>query len=105
MAFGYLAITRRGTFLDVLNPNNGDPTMLLVIAYAIRRLPYMVRSTVAAPDPERIGTRLWRWPMLVLVITIGTPDRRHIPTIQKGARVPEVAARDDYVFSAKGIGP
>lgn len=58
MAFGYVAMTLRwpfgpgmlldGTILDLdvfgANPN---PFPLLIIAYAIRRLPYIVRSTVA----------------------------------------------------------
>lgn len=55
MAFGYVALSMRwpfgkgdpleGTFAVVgTNPN---PFVLLVIAYGIRRLPYIVRSTVA----------------------------------------------------------
>jgi iron(III) transport system permease protein len=46
MAFGYLAITRDFAFMAPLDPRN-DPTLLLVIAYAVRRLPYVVRSMVA----------------------------------------------------------
>ena len=46
MAFGYLAISREGKPLSFLNPTL-DPTLLLVIAYAIRRLPFVVRSTTA----------------------------------------------------------
>jgi iron(III) transport system permease protein len=42
LAFGYV-ITFSGTFLDPLE----NPVPLLVIAYAIRRLPYMVRSASA----------------------------------------------------------
>lgn len=42
LAFGYV-VTYSGTFLDPLN----NPVPLLVIAYAIRRLPYMVRSAAA----------------------------------------------------------
>ena len=42
LAFGYV-VTYSDTFLDPLN----NPVPLLVIAYAIRRLPYMVRSAVA----------------------------------------------------------
>lgn len=47
MAFGYVSITRVGSPLAFLNPDRGDPTMILVVAYAVRRLPYVVRSTVA----------------------------------------------------------
>jgi iron(III) transport system permease protein len=46
MAFGYLALSREGRPLAFLNPVR-DPTPLLVIAYAIRRLPFVVRSAVA----------------------------------------------------------
>jgi iron(III) transport system permease protein len=46
MAFGYLAITREGRPLAFLNPVR-DPTALLVIAYAVRRLPFVVRSATA----------------------------------------------------------
>jgi len=46
MAFGYLAISREGRPLSFLNPLR-DPTALLVIAYAVRRLPFVVRSAAA----------------------------------------------------------
>lgn len=55
MAFGYVAMTLRWPFgkddplegvFSVLG-TNPNPFALLVIAYAIRRLPYIVRSTVA----------------------------------------------------------
>jgi iron(III) transport system permease protein len=46
MAFGYLAISREGRPLSFLNPLR-DPTALLVIAYAVRRLPFVVRSAEA----------------------------------------------------------
>jgi iron(III) transport system permease protein len=45
-AFGYLAISQPGRPFSFLNPIE-NPTALLVIAYAIRRLPFMVRSAVA----------------------------------------------------------
>jgi len=46
MAFGYLAISRVGRPLAVLNPVP-DPTALLIVACAVRRLPFVVRSIVA----------------------------------------------------------
>ena len=46
MAAGYIAITRSGSFLEPIGPWK-DPTVLLIIAYAVRRLPYIVRSCVA----------------------------------------------------------
>ncbi len=46
LAFGYLAMTQPGRAFEFLNPS-ADPTLLLIIAYAVRRLPYVVRSAVA----------------------------------------------------------
>lgn len=46
LAFGYLAMTQEGRLFAFLNPSR-DPTALLIIAYAIRRLPYVVRSVAA----------------------------------------------------------
>lgn len=46
MAFGYLAISREGRPLAMLDPIR-DPTVLLVIAYAMRRLPFVLRSAEA----------------------------------------------------------
>ena len=46
LAFGYLAMTQPGRAFEFLNPTL-NPTPLLVIAYSVRRLPYVVRSTVA----------------------------------------------------------
>ncbi|MFT5465481.1 MAG: iron(III) transport system permease protein [Verrucomicrobiales bacterium] len=51
LAFGYLAMTREGQPLRFLLDNPfiefENPIFLLVIAYAVRRLPYIVRSAVA----------------------------------------------------------
>ena len=56
MAFGYLAISswlsnlewvRNSAFWTTLFDVRVNPTLFLVIAYAVRRLPYMVRSAVA----------------------------------------------------------
>jgi iron(III) transport system permease protein len=46
LAFGYLAMSQKGHLLAFLNPVE-NPTPLLIIAYAIRRLPYVVRSVAA----------------------------------------------------------
>ena len=46
LAFGYLAMSQEGKFFHFLNPIE-NPTLLLIIAYAVRRLPYIVRSAVA----------------------------------------------------------
>jgi iron(III) transport system permease protein len=47
MAFGYLALSQEGKPFYFLVGAGGSPFMLLVIAYAVRRLPYVVRSAVA----------------------------------------------------------
>jgi len=46
LAFGYLAMTQEGNAFAFLNPVV-DPLPILVIAYAMRRLPYVVRAVVA----------------------------------------------------------
>jgi iron(III) transport system permease protein len=46
LAFGYLAMTQEGKFFEFLNPSI-DPLVILVIAYSVRRLPYVVRSASA----------------------------------------------------------
>ncbi len=46
VAFGYLAMTRPGQAFDWLILGE-DPLVILVIAYAVRRLPYIVRSASA----------------------------------------------------------
>ena len=47
MAFGYFAMTQGDTVLSFLDPLQNDPTPLLVIAYSVRRLPFLVRSCAA----------------------------------------------------------
>ena len=46
LAFGYLALTREGKPLDFLI-TDGDPFFLMVVAYSMRRLPYVVRAMSA----------------------------------------------------------
>jgi iron(III) transport system permease protein len=46
LAFGYLAMSQQGKFFAFINPI-ADPTILLIIAYSVRRLPYVVRSAAA----------------------------------------------------------
>jgi iron(III) transport system permease protein len=46
LAFGYLAMSQDGRLFSWLNPIE-NPAPLLVIAYAVRRLPYVVRSAAA----------------------------------------------------------
>jgi iron(III) transport system permease protein len=46
LAFGYLAMSQEGRAFAFLDPIE-NPTILLIIAYSVRRLPYVVRSAVA----------------------------------------------------------
>jgi len=46
MAFGYFTMAQEGRAFSFLNPVE-NPTWLLIIAYAVRKLPFMVRSAVA----------------------------------------------------------
>jgi iron(III) transport system permease protein len=46
LAFGYLAMTQEAKLFGALNPIK-DPLPILVIAYSVRRLPYVVRSAAA----------------------------------------------------------
>jgi len=90
MAFGYVALTLQPPFswtadtapawgrwfvpiaqqFDVLGPT-ANPLLLLVIAYSVRRLPYMVRSTVAGLEQtshelEEASRNLGAGPMTTL---------------------------------------
>lgn len=46
LAFGYLAMTREGQSFDFLIRAE-DPLLILMIAYSVRRLPYVVRAAAA----------------------------------------------------------
>jgi iron(III) transport system permease protein len=46
LAFGYLAMSHEGRLFAFINPVR-NPTVLLIVAYSIRRLPYVVRSAAA----------------------------------------------------------
>jgi iron(III) transport system permease protein len=47
LAFGYLALSQEGRPLRFLVGEDGNPALLLITAYAVRRLPYVVRAAVA----------------------------------------------------------
>ncbi|MFT7443763.1 MAG: iron(III) transport system permease protein [Granulosicoccus sp.] len=56
MAFGYLALSQDGeAFRFLVQGAKEDPTWLLVVAYAVRRLPYVVRSAVAGLQQSNIA--------------------------------------------------
>jgi len=47
LAFGYLSLSGEGQPFHFLTGSLGNPALLLIIAYAMRRLPYVVRAAVA----------------------------------------------------------
>ena len=47
LAFGYLSMSREGGMFHWMLPGGENPVFLLIIAYAVRRLPYVVRSATA----------------------------------------------------------
>ena len=53
LAFGYLSMSQPGRAFEFLNPIN-NPTILLIIAYSVRRLPYVVRSAAAGFEQTSI---------------------------------------------------
>jgi iron(III) transport system permease protein len=70
LAFGFLAMTQDGRLLAGLNPAR-DPTFLLIVAYSIRRLPYVVRSAAAglqqtSPALEEAAQNLGARPLRAL---------------------------------------
>ncbi len=73
LAFGYLAMTRQGEFFQFLDPRE-DPTVLLVIAYAVRRLPYVVRSIVAGLQQTSVSLE-------EAALNLGSPPLRTVRKI------------------------
>jgi iron(III) transport system permease protein len=47
LAFGYFSLTQGDSPVAFLNPLTHDPAPLLIIAYSVRRLPFLVRSVAA----------------------------------------------------------
>lgn len=69
LAFGYLALSQEGKPFAFLVGAGGSPFLLLALAYAMRRLPYVMRSSVAGlqqSDPvleqaaRSLGASAWR---------------------------------------------
>ena len=80
MAFGYLALSQDGKAFSFLVGAGGNPFWLLVLAYAIRRLPYVVRSAVAGLQQSNpmleeaarsLGATPWRVLRRVAIPLIG----------------------------------
>ena len=71
MAFGYLALSQEGKPFHFLVGAGGSPFLLIVVAYAFRRLPYIVRSAVAGlqqsnPTLEEAAKSLGATPLRTL---------------------------------------
>ncbi len=71
MAFGYLALSQQGKAFHFLVGTGGSPFLLIVVAYAFRRLPYIVRSAAAGlqqsnPALEEAAKSLGATPMRML---------------------------------------
>ncbi|MBL9190554.1 MAG: iron ABC transporter permease [Opitutaceae bacterium] len=71
LAFGYLAMAQDGKFFSFLNPTR-DPTILLIIAYSVRRLPYVVRAAAAgfqqtSETLEEAGQNLGATPLKAVI--------------------------------------
>ena len=69
LAFGYLSMGQKGELFYCFDPVK-NPTILLVIAYAVRRLPYVVRSAVAGLQQtsvsyEEAGASLGAGPLTI----------------------------------------
>lgn len=55
LAFGYIAATQKGEPLHWLVGDANNPLFLLIAAYAVRRLPYVVRAAVAGLQQSNIA--------------------------------------------------
>jgi len=55
MAFGYFVMTQGQSWLASLNPLRNDPTPLLVTAYVVRRMPFLVRSCAAGLEQTSVA--------------------------------------------------
>lgn len=71
MAFGYLALSQEGKPFHFLVGSGGNPFLLIVVAYAFRRLPYVVRAAVAGlqqcnPSLEEAARSLGATPLRTL---------------------------------------
>lgn len=74
MAFGYLALSQEGKAFHFLIGADGSPFALLVIAYALRRLPYIVRAAVAGLQQSNPALE-------EAAATLGAPPRRVLSRI------------------------
>jgi len=92
LAFGYFALTQTDGWLSRFDPLQHDPTVLLVLAYSVRRLPFMVRSCAAGLEqlPES---------MEEAAVDVGASWRRTLSRITLPLMAPSFLAGGVLVFS------
>ncbi|MFC5051467.1 ABC transporter permease [Rubritalea spongiae] len=54
LAFGYLSMSEGDGLFSFLVGANGNPAMLLIVAYGVRRLPFVVRAAVAGLEQSSV---------------------------------------------------
>lgn len=91
LAFGYLAISRPGRPLAMFDPVQ-DPTLLLVVAYAMRRLPFVLRSAEAGL--RELGTTSEEAAQI-----LGAPPLRVIWRVTLPQLVPHLLAGGVFAFA------
>lgn len=55
LAFGYLSMSEDGGVFRALIGSSGNPALLLIVAYAVRRLPFVVRAAVSGLQQSSIA--------------------------------------------------
>lgn len=55
LAFGYLSMSENGGMFSWLIGSNGNPALLLIVAYAVRRLPFVVRAAVSGLQQSNVA--------------------------------------------------
>lgn len=91
MAFGYLAISREGRPFAMFNPAR-DPTVLLVVAYAMRRLPFVLRSAEA-------GLLQMSKSVEDAALSLGAPPARVLWRVTLPLVLPHLAAGGLFAFA------
>lgn len=54
LAFGYLSLSENGGLFSFLIGPNGNPALLLIVAYGVRRLPFVVRAAVSGLEQSNV---------------------------------------------------
>lgn len=55
LAFGYLSLSGEGGMFNFMISSSGSPALLLIVAYAVRRLPFVVRAAVSGLQQSNIA--------------------------------------------------